>query len=206
MEKLAMTKDAEKLLRYIVDESKKQNNMKVSIELNNLKDIPNIGIVKNKLLKELEAAEVISGYMENVLGELYAYLTTDGQEYFEEKRQEDSMNNSGTIINMNGGQLNFAKDNATINATQNNGVNGNELDDIIKGIMENLLELKKEDADEIADIVEMSKEELTKQEPKVSRLRNCLALIAPMFTIANGIPTLAANLQRLQEVIIQYIK
>lgn len=206
MEKLAMTKDAEKLLRYIVDESKKQNNMKVSIELNNLKDIPNIGIVKNKLLKELEAAEVISGYMENVLGELYAYLTTDGQEYFEEKRQEDSMNNSGTIINMNGGQLNFAKDNVTINATQNNGVNGNELDDIIKGIMENLSELKKEDADEIADIVEMSKEELTKQEPKVSRLRNCLALIAPMFTIANGIPTLAANLQRLQEVIIQYIK
>lgn len=195
-----MTKDAEKLLRYIVDESKKQNNMKVSIELNNLKDIPNIGIVKNKLLKELEVAEVISGYTENVLGELYAYLTTDGQEYFEEK-QEDSMNNSGTIINMNGGQLNFAKDNATINATQNNGVNGNELDDIMKGIMENLSDLKKEDADKIADIVEMTKDELTKPEPKISRLKNCLTLIAPMFTIANGIPTLAANLQKLQEFI-----
>ena len=54
-----MTKDAEKLLRYIMDESKKQNNMNVSIELNKLKDIPNIGIVKNKMLKELEAAEVI---------------------------------------------------------------------------------------------------------------------------------------------------
>lgn len=200
-----MTKDAEKLLKYIVDESKKQNNMKVSIELNNLKDIPNIGIVKNKLLKELEVAEVISGYTENVLGELYAYLSTDGQEYFKEKEQENSINNNSMIINMNGGQLNFARDNATINATQNNGINGNELDDIIKGIMENLSELKKEDADEIADIIEMAKDELTKPEPKVSRLRNCLALIASMFTIANGIPTLADNLQKLQEFISLYI-
>lgn len=201
-----MTKDAEKLLRYIVDESKQQNNMKVSIEINNIKDIPNIRIVKNKLLKELEAAEVISGYTENVLGELYAYLSTDGQEYFERKGKENMMSTNGVVINMNGGQFNLAKDNATINATQNNGVNGNELDDIMKGIMENLSDLKKEDADEIADIVEMAKDELTKPEPKVSRLRNCLALITPMFTIANGIPTLAANLQKLQEFIIQYIK
>lgn len=202
-----MTKDAEKLLKYIVDKSNKDNRTEVSIEINDLKNIPNMKIAKNKLLKELEVAGVISGYRENVLGELYAYLTTDGQDYFKEKKQEDPMGNTGMIINMNmnGGQFNLAKDNATINATQNNGVNGNELDDIFKGIMENLSELKKEDADEIADIVEMSKEELTKQEPKVSRLRNCLTLIAPMFTIANGIPTLAANLQKLQELIMQYL-
>ena len=200
-----MTKDAEKLLRYIVDESKKQNNMKVSIEINNIKDIPNISVVKNKLLKELEVAEVISGYTENVLGELYAYLSTDGQEYFEGKGKENVMSTNGMVINMNGGQFNLAKDNATINATQNNGVNGKELDDIIKEIMENLSDLKKEDADEIADIVDMAKNELSKPEPKVSRLRNCLTLIAPMFTIANGIPTLATNLQKLQEFITQYI-
>ncbi len=201
-----MTKDAEKLLRYIVDESKKQNNMNVSIELNKLKDIPNIGIVKNKLLKELEIAEVISGYTENVLGELYVYLSTDGQEYFEGNGKDNMMSTNGMVINMNGGQFNLAKDNATINATQNNGVNGNELDDIVKGIMENFSDLKKEDADEIADIVEMAKNELSKSEPRVSRLRNCLTLIEPMFTIANGIPTLADNLQKLQEFIMQYIK
>lgn len=51
----------------------------------------------------------------------------------------------------------------------------------------------------------MAMEELKKPEPKVSRLRNCLALIAPMFTIANGIPTLANNLQRLQELINSHI-
>ena len=109
------------------------------------------------------------------------------------------------VWNVNGGQVNIASDYATINAIQNNGDNGKELNDIIRGIMENLSDLKKEDADEIADIVEMAKDELTKQEPKVSRLRNCLTLIAPMFTIANGIPTLAANLQKLQEFISLHI-
>jgi len=201
-----MTKDAEKLLKYIVNESKKQNSTEVSIEINDITDIPNVRIAKNKLLDELEVAGVISGYKENTLGELYAYLTTDGQEYFEEKEQEDTMSNSGMIINVNGGQLNFARDNATIHATQNNGVNGNELDDIIRGIMENLSGLEKEDADEISDIVEIAKDELTKPEPKLSRLRNCLTLITPMFTIANGIPTLASNLQKLQEFIMQYMK
>lgn len=201
-----MTKDAEKLLKYIVDKSNKVNDTKVPIEISELKNIPNIRIVKNKLFDELQTAGVISDYKENILGELFAYLTTDGQEYFEEKEQGDIVRRSGMVINMSGGQLNFAKDNATINATQNNGVNGKELDDIIKGIMENLSGLEKEDADEIADVVEMAKNELIKPEPKISRLKNCLALIAPMFTIVNGIPTLATNLQNLQEFIVQYIK
>lgn len=200
-----MTKDAEKLLKYIVDKSYKENETEVSIEISELKSIPNIEFVKNKLLDELQVAGVISNYKENILGELFAYLTTDGQEYFDEK-EEDIMNGNGMVINMSGGQLNFAKDNATIYATQNNGVNGRELDDIIKGIMENISELEKEDADEITDVVEMTKNELIKPEPKISRLRNCLTLIAPMFTIANGIPALAVNLKKLQEFIMQYIK
>lgn len=200
-----MTKDAEKLLKYIVNKSNMDNDTEVSIEINDLKDIPNIGIAKHKLLKELEAAGVISGYKENTLGELYAYLTTDGREYFEEKEQKDTMSNNGMIINMNGGQLNLARDNATIHATQNNGVNGNELYDIIRGIMENLSGLEKEDAEEIVDVVEMAKNELAKPEPKVSRLKNCLTLIAPMFTIANGFPALVANLQKLQEFINLYV-
>lgn len=47
------------------------------------------------------------------------------------------------VWNVNGGQVNVASGNATINATQNNGVNGKELDDIIKGIIENLTDLKR---------------------------------------------------------------
>lgn len=116
------------------------------------------------------------------------------------------MEDKNMTINVNGGQFSYARDNATINAVQyNNGANANELDNIIKGIMENLSGLKKEDADEIVDAVEMTKEELAKSEPKASRLRNCLTLIAPMFTIANGIPKLAENLQKLVDYITPYI-
>lgn len=201
-----MTKDAEKLLKYIVDKSNKNNNPKVSIEISEIKNIPNVRSVKNKLLAELQDEGTISEYKENILGELFVYLTTDGLEYFDVKKQRDTMSSNGMIINMSGGQFNLAKDNATINATQNNGVNSKELDDIIKGIMENLSDLKREDADEIVDIVEMVKNEVVKPEPKVSRLRNCLSLIAPMITIANGIPTLATNLHELQKFIMQCIR
>ena len=108
-------------------------------------------------------------------------------------------------FNVSGGQVNLAKDNATINAIQNNGVSANELDGIIKGIMENLSDLNKEDAENIKDVVDMAKEELVKPEPKVSRLRNCVSLITPILTIANGIPTLLNNLQRLKNYINSFI-
>ena len=109
-------------------------------------------------------------------------------------------------INISGGQINVASGNATINATQNNGVSVNELDCIIEGITNNLSELEKDNADAIIDVIEMAKEELVKPEPKASRLKNCLTLLAPMFTIANGIPMLANNLRKLQEFILQCIK
>lgn len=51
----------------------------------------------------------------------------------------------------------------------------------------------------------MAKEELMKPDPKVSRLRNCVTLIAPMLTIANGIPTLTSSLQKLVDYIKPFI-
>lgn len=116
------------------------------------------------------------------------------------------MEEKNITYNVHGGQLNIASDNATINAIQNNGINANELDSIIKGIMDNLSDLKKEDADEIRDVVGMAKEELSKPELKTSRLRNYVTLIAPMITIANGIPILASNLQKLVDYIAPYIR
>lgn len=108
-------------------------------------------------------------------------------------------------INVNSGLVYIAEDNAVMNITQNNGVDTNELDSIIKGIMENLSGLKKEEADEIRAIVDMTKEELVKSEPKTSKLRNCVTLIAPMITIANGIPALVNNLQMLADYIMTNI-
>lgn len=117
------------------------------------------------------------------------------------------MEDKNMTINVNGGQFSYARGHATINAVQyNNGANSNELDNIIKGIMESLSGLKKEDEEKIVDAMEMAKEELTKPEPRVSRLRNCVSLIAPMFTIANGIPTLVGNLQKLVDYITPYIR
>ncbi|MBD8919701.1 hypothetical protein DXD13_08820 [Agathobacter rectalis] len=113
---------------------------------------------------------------------------------------------SNMTFNITGGQINIAKDNGNVNAIQNNGIGNNELDAIIGEIKNNLSELKKEDAEEIMDIVDMAREELAKPQPKVSRLRNCIALIAPMMTIANGIPTLSSNLQKFGEFIMNYIK
>lgn len=105
--------------------------------------------------------------------------------------------------NFTNSPINIGNDNSIINVV-NPG--NNELDNIVKGIVQNLSGLKKEDAENIKDIVEMAKEELTKPDPKTSRLRNCLTLIAPMFTIANGIPTLANNLQKLVNYITSYMK
>lgn len=102
------------------------------------------------------------------------------------------MEDKNITFSMSGGQINYARDNGIIYATQNNGSNSNSnrLDIILKEIMENLSDIEKEEADKIRDVVDMAKEELMKPDPKVSRLRNCVTLIAPMLTIANGIPTL----------------
>lgn len=137
---------------------------------------------------------------------LLQYLAQADRGILQRNEREKIMENQKISVVVNGGQVNVASDNAIINATQNNGVSVNELDDIVKGIMSDLPGLKTENIDAIVDIVEMAKEELTKQEPKVSRLKNCLSLIAPVFAIANGIPTLAENLQKLQGIIMQYIK
>lgn len=121
------------------------------------------------------------------------------------KREKWNMNKRNMTVNISGGQVNIAKDNATINAIHNNGMNGKEFETIIQAIKDNLSGLKKEDGDEILDVLEQVKEEIDKEKPKKSRLQNCLKLIAPMITIANGIPVLATNLQKLQDIIIQCI-
>lgn len=123
------------------------------------------------------------------------------------ERKPNIMDKKDNItININGEQINIAKDNSTVNAVQNNGANRTELEEIVKGITENITTLNKEDAENILDMVEMVKEEILRPEPKISRLKNCLSLIAPMFTIANGIPALYENLQGLQGFIMNMIR
>lgn len=107
--------------------------------------------------------------------------------------------------NVSGGQVNVANDNAIINATQNNGTNISELDAIIKKIMDNISGLSEEDAETIEDSIGIIQEELAKPEPKKARISSGLKLIAPMISIANGIPVLADNLQKFVGFVSQYI-
>lgn len=106
------------------------------------------------------------------------------------------------VWNVNGGQVNIASGNAIINATQNNGVNIAELESIIKNIMDNVSGLDKEVVDTIIDSVEMIREEIIKPEPKRNIISSGIKLLAPMISIANGIPALAENIQKL----IDYVK
>lgn len=136
-------------------------------------------------------------------------MPTDIQEEYKSEKEREfrtMQNRSDMTINIRGGQVNIAKDNATIYAVQNNDATREELEQLVKDIKEGLSDLPRKNADEIADVVDMVHEELRKEEPKLSRLRNCISLIAPMITIANGIPTLVANLQKLQEFIMQYVQ
>lgn len=111
-----------------------------------------------------------------------------------------------TIFHISGGQVNIAKDNATIHATQNNGVEMAELEKLIHSIKAELTCLSKKEAEEVEDMVEDVKEELKKQTPKQGKLRNCLKMIPAMIEVANGTPILVSNLQKLMELIQQFIK
>lgn len=105
-----------------------------------------------------------------------------------------------------GGQVNKAQDNSTINATQNNGITVSKLNSLINDIIGNLSGLAPEDASTIKDSVEMLRDELTKPEPRKSILSNGIKLIAPLIGIANGIPTMAGNLQKLIDFVGPYIQ
>ena len=56
------------------------------------------------------------------------------------------MEDKNTTNNVSGGQFNYARDQATITAIQNNGVSADELNKIVQGIINHLSGLEKEDA------------------------------------------------------------
>lgn len=110
-----------------------------------------------------------------------------------------------TVWNVSGGQVNYARDNAMITAEQNNGVSTDELEKIASSIKSSLSGIGEDDAETIMDSVEMIKEEIMKPEPKGKIINNGIKLLSPMITIANGIPTLAVNIQKFIDFVTPYI-
>lgn len=80
-----------------------------------------------------------------------------------------------------------------------------ELGRIIDGIESNLSEIGKDDAETIIDSVEMIREEIMKPEPKGKIISNGIKLLAPMISIANGIPILATNIQKFIDFVAPYV-
>lgn len=87
----------------------------------------------------------------------------------------------------------------------NNKKDDYELESIIDNITDNLSGFDEDEAEQIIDIIDMASNELQKSEPKVSRLENCLSLIASMVTVVNGVPDLVNNLQRLADYILLHL-
>lgn len=107
--------------------------------------------------------------------------------------------------NVSGGQVNIASGNAVINATQNNGAVMAEMENLIKNILCEVSLLEKDDAETIIDSIEMIQEELLKPEPKGKIISNGIKLLAPMISIANGVPSLVNNIQKFINMVSTYV-
>jgi len=147
---------------------------------------------RNEVIKEFNDRVVLV-----LIQSIEGYLTKIGYEMGMDEKM---------YWNVSGGQVNVASDNATINATQNNGIQSDELDRIVKAIMDNVSSVNKEDAETIKDSVNMIKDELLKSEPKRTIISNGIKLLAPMISIVNGIPTLTTNIQNLIDFASQFLR
>ena len=109
------------------------------------------------------------------------------------------------VWNVSGGQVNYARDNATITAKQNNGISIDEMENIIGSIKSNLSEIEQDDAETILDSVEMIKEEIMKPKPQKKIISNGIKLLASMIAVASGIPTLTESIQKFIDLVTPYI-
>ena len=109
------------------------------------------------------------------------------------------------IFNVSGGQVNVANDCATVNAIQNNGLNIDEVEKMVTGIFDNIDGLDDSNTEVLVETVEMIREELARPQPKKSVIGAGIKLIAPIVSIANGMPILATNIQTFIDYVTQFL-
>lgn len=113
-----MRSDSELFLKKAIEESKKQKEYEIDIDLNDCLDIPGIGQNIGDILKDLEYNDCISSlYANNIDGTVRLTLTLDGINYFDKKKGDQSISqNIGNTFN-----------NYTIIQGNNNEVNNNNI-------------------------------------------------------------------------------
>lgn len=194
---------------------KENEKERVGLLLNDLYEMSSTNtILTQKLMYYVETLSefsIISNNAEklkilDVLAEIIKYLKETNIESFEERKH---MQKDNVTLNINN-QVNIASDEGYVYGVQNNNNNINinieEIDIIVRNIMQNLSEVPPMDAETIADAVEMVREEIKKEESNKKILSNGIKLIAPMISIVNGIPVLAENLGKFVEYISAMIK
>lgn len=78
-----MSRDAERLLKFIVDEAKRLNVTSIGFNIKEVHDIHNSCFTISKLFDELIICGMLSNYIMTSDGNVGAYLTSEGISYFE---------------------------------------------------------------------------------------------------------------------------
>ncbi|WP_271846383.1 hypothetical protein [Clostridium tertium] len=111
------------------------------------------------------------------------------------------------MITVNGGQVNISKDNSTLNATQNIGVNSDELGKMITSIKSLIdQDISNDDKELIEESVETIQSELQNGEPKKAIVKSCLRGLKLAIT---NIPTaieLCNNIEQFINYVTTFIK
>ncbi len=200
-----MRKDSERVLEMLLKMRTEQNSDHIVTSTSDFKDIPNFSMNCRDILEDMKRNNCVSEISSvNIIGGMSIYLTMDGIDYFADKKNErvDKMKD-GMIINLkDNAQFNLAQDNGVVYATQNIGLEVDEVNDLVKSIKDNLSGLSKEDSETVIDAVEMIREEVIRQQPRGRIISNGIKLLAPIISIANGTPILLKNLQEF----IEYVK
>ena len=98
-------------------------------------------------------------------------------------------------ITISGGQVNIANDNATINATNNAGIDATKIIELINAVKASASDITGPDAETLAESIEVIEEEVKAEKPKKSFIKTAIAALKSI----QGTAALAAAITELVE-------
>lgn len=132
----------------------------------NFKQIP-IG-----MLRAYSSASTFDGMVKDFNHRVVFVLVGHIENYLRKVGIEMGLDNNVTY-NINGTQVNIANDDATINATQNNGINTSELKELIAALRNEIsADLSNEDKDDAKECVDVIEKELLSGSPNEQNVKS----------------------------------
>ena len=104
------------------------------------------------------------------------------------------------MFNVSGGQVNISQGNSTLNAVLIKTVFS-----FLEKIKLDLSKLSPKDEEEAIDAIDMIRSEIENQQPKKGNIKIGIKSLAPIITVANGIPVLISNLQKFIDIVTTFI-